>query len=110
MFTKRILAYLLGVVSIFATNSYAAEQRCTELGTNCLCSEPLNTNSLVYSSPYYNPADSTTKECDGFDAIPGKAIVRPNGGLLTTNDAMIMGALPAGHTNTYVVRGPEGHL
>jgi len=65
------LLVLLGVVRVAS----AAEQRCTDLGANCICSEPLNTNSLVPASnpDYLNPADSTTKQCGTFQNAP----VRP---------------------------------
>src|SRR5262249_43848740 len=45
------------------------EQRCSELGDYCLCSEPLD-NGDVYA-PYHNPSDSTTKECGAMDATRG---------------------------------------
>src|SRR5262249_14325588 len=45
------------------------EQRCSELGDYCLCSEPL-ANEGVYA-PYQNPSDSTTKECGAMDATRG---------------------------------------
>jgi len=48
----------------------AAEKRCNDLGANCVCSEPLNTSSYVAaSSNGWNPADSTTKECNNGYAL-----------------------------------------
>jgi len=45
------------------------EQRCSDLGNDCLCSEPLD-NDDVYP-PFHNPSDSVTKECGAMDATRG---------------------------------------
>jgi len=59
------LAAALAFASV-SLPAVAAEQRCNELGANCVCSEPLNTSSYAASgSNGWNPADSTTKECNG---------------------------------------------
>lgn len=56
----------------------ANEQRCTELGANCVCSEPLNT--ATYTSPtnaFYNPTDTipgVDKECLRATGFPGTVL------------------------------------
>lgn len=73
-----------------ATAAPAAEQRCTELGGSCLCSEPMNWQQAgggVYGG-VVNPADSSgpgAKECGGggnsarFDGTPGwRSVAVPN--------------------------------
>ena len=85
------------------------ERRAVELGANAVCSEPLNTN--IYTrvlTSWLNPADSTTKECTGQDGIA--AIARTPDDFFGTNDSAILGLLPAGHTNTWVFRGADGHI
>src|SRR5436309_3040298 len=67
----------------------AAEQRCTELGANCSCSEPLNTNSFVLNNIFYNPQDSVTKGCSGeiwFGNSPGSGLsIDPESGMPSGN-------------------------
>jgi hypothetical protein len=46
----------------YGISAEPAEQRCLDLGTNCECSEPLDTASYSGSRPYDAP-DSSTKEC-----------------------------------------------
>ena len=50
--------------------SNAAEQRCTELGSSCSCSEPLNTTSYTADpngdGRWINPSDSPpATQCEG---------------------------------------------
>jgi len=98
---------MLGVLGTFGVLN-AAEQKCTDLAVNCVCSEPSNTANLGRVSPaWYNPADSTSKECNTEG--PGLAIVRNADDLIASNDATVLGALPGGHQVQYFVRGPEGH-
>jgi|CXWL01.1.fsa_nt_gi hypothetical protein len=95
----------------------AIEQRCTDLGSACLCSEPLNTATYtaVPGAPFaWNPADtlSTEKECN-LEGLGKGALFEGSASGTTdkfgTNAQAILGTLPAGHTNTHVLRGPDGH-
>jgi hypothetical protein len=55
----QIIALIVMGVFWGASNeaSAANEQRCTELGANCVCSEPLNTNTWTQpTASYFNPA------------------------------------------------------
>src|SRR5215831_6150670 len=101
---------ILGMVGIFfvaATDSSAAtEQRCKELGVNCVCSEPFNAPSYTYRAPgfyYFNDSD---KPCS-LEA-PGSGLVRTSSDLFMTNDRAIVGRLTS--APIYVIRGPEGHV
>ena len=56
------------LILLVSSTAYAAapEARCTELGANCLCSEPLNTNVYTSSAEYAWPGGDVTpdtKEC-----------------------------------------------
>src|SRR6267143_6892286 len=99
MTTQRLTqAIVLAALSLlWATNAQAEEQRCIGLGANCICSEPLNTTTFAGGLGFWNPADSTTKECSVEAAVIGGAVVR-NGPVFGTNDATAMAALPPGHT------------
>src|SRR5262249_23212619 len=80
-------------VFVHAT-AYAMEQRCSELGDNCVCSEPLNGTLTRVGSSYYNPDDSTSKECtvDNFSdpMFVGAAITRNIDDLAPTNEVDIL--------------------
>ena len=91
--------------------SYAAERRCNELTENCVCSEPLNGTLRRIGNSWYNPDDSATKECtvenNADPAFRGAALTRNIDDLRPTKEASILGALPAGHTVSTVIRAPE---
>jgi len=99
----------LGMVGIFflaATDSSAAtEQRCKELGENCVCSEPFDAPSYTYRAPNYYLNDSG-KPCS-LEA-PGSGLARNSSDLFMTNDRAIVGRLTS--APIYVIRGPEGHV
>ncbi len=63
---------------MFAGSASAAEQRCNELGANCVCSEPLNNQDNLAAEPdrHWNPSDSVGKECDGENG-GGQAVTMP---------------------------------
>lgn len=101
-----VFAVLLGVS---ATDARAAEARCNALGTNCICSEPLNTNSMGRSGAYYNPGDSTTKECRG--EIGTAQSFYFNGTMTAAGSGTApITALPSGNTVSYAWSAPEGHI
>lgn len=105
-----MLACLTIVLSGLTVAAFAAEARCGQLGGNCVCSEPLNTTNFVRINPsWYNPADSTSKECNA-EGIPGGAIARNVNDVFGDNNAAAMAALPSGRSITHFMRGPEGHL
>lgn len=112
---RTITFALAGVVSILCvTTVQAEEQRCKDLGANCICSEPLNTNSysLVTGTVWaWNPADSIVKEC-AIEGVQGGAYELGTQGTNTkspTNSATVLSAFPSGHSVSYVLRGGDGH-
>ena len=62
----RLAAALLIAVGVAGGGpARAAEQRCHDLGPNCVCSEPFADTQRSVSGFEQNPGDSTTKECAG---------------------------------------------
>jgi MYXO-CTERM domain-containing protein len=69
----------------------------------------LNTNSFEQIYDWgYDPADSTEKEC--ALGTPGVAVARNSNDFVGSNDAEVLGALPAGYALDYVLRGADGHV
>ncbi len=101
---------LLFLLSALPGSVNAAEQRCNELGANCVCSEPFNTNFYTHSimSNQWNPADSTTKECS--QELANHPIARNIQDIVGTNNATILNAFPAGHSVSYVLRAGDGNV
>lgn len=89
----------------------AEERRCSELGANCVCSEPLNGTLRRIGSSWYNPDDSKTLECSvenfSIPELRGAALTRNSDDLVAAKESSILGALPAGHRINTVVRAPE---
>lgn len=109
--TIRVIA--LGIlISVWCLSGdvYAAgnESRCDALGSNCICSEPLNTNSYSTISTFWkNPADTTTKEC-AVEGVAGGAMEVSSGFGAAASSGAAITALPAAHTNTWVYQTPNG--
>jgi len=93
-----LIGLLLGAGMAFASPALAAEQRCTELGANCVCSEPLNTNVLGGGPVFINPGDTTSQECTvEYGQATGYAVLNTQGSaqpITATNDSVILGRLP----------------
>ena len=112
---RLILLVFLVAASLnhFAAPSYVEaagnEARCNELGANCICSEPFNTTAFTGGPDFWNPSDTTTKECSVEAAVTGGAIVRTSNTIVGSNDATAMAALPPGHTNRFFVRADDNH-
>jgi hypothetical protein len=100
--TQILVLIVLGIFWGASNEAGAAnEQRCSELGANCVCSEPLNTST--YTSPtesYFDPADTTVsdKQCTRLGGFAGvtledgagfRYVVESSGEMLTS--------LPPGH-------------
>lgn len=92
-----------------AAPAYAAEARCNELGSSCICSEPFNTSSYVGGPDFFNPADSTTKECTVETGHTGGAVVRTSATINGSNDATALSKLPAGNTVTRFLTANQNH-
>lgn len=61
------IAVCLGLILAVAApeaDAAAAEKRCTDLGSDCICSEPMNVNDGTLSPSGWNPSDSpSSTEC-----------------------------------------------
>jgi hypothetical protein len=108
----RILVMCIYII-VFSAPAFAMEAACSALGENCACSEPLNTNSVSRAYPdtnttTYNPGDTSTKECnrlkfiDHTDGTNGNLVTPTN----AASDPTMFSALPAGHSLSYVYKGP----
>jgi hypothetical protein len=75
----------------------AQEQRCGELGANCVCSEPFKMTGFTqeYGSDYWNPNDSTAKQC-GQEQL-NNPISRPRQGVAIVTDSTALSRLPTGN-------------
>jgi hypothetical protein len=98
----------LGIFCFWLLNAQAAnEARCIALGVNCICSEPMNTNSWVDagSAQNWNPADTTSsdKQCGDFNGV-ANAPLAGGGAPTAASSGEDIAALPVGHTLTYVLR------
>jgi hypothetical protein len=80
----------------------ANEQHCSELGANCVCSEPLNTSTYNTLTAFWlDPADTTgsDKQCTRpGPSFPG-AFIEDNSGMryVSMSSGEMITALPAGH-------------
>lgn len=102
---------LLVALMLFASSAWAAtdeEQWCRDNPTICLCSEPLNTTgyTVEVSNWGWDPDDSTRKPCsyEGLGVFIDSQV-----GFSGSNNSTILNALPAGHSVSYVLKGPAGH-
>lgn len=97
---------LFGAVLILMAGSAVAEpeQRCNELGANCICAESLDDNDLPNPTPntgkdyWHNPSSSQSEQCGSGSVMvtAGSA----SGGMQTVRAS----GLPSGSTVDYVYR------
>src|SRR5437667_10094073 len=82
------------------------EQRCKNLGANCVCSEPFNTNVIQRIEPsWFDPIDGVVKECS--TGITGAPIERNDNDVFGDNNATALAALPRGNQVSYFARGAD---
>ena len=98
---RKVLAVLLLLVCFRAT---AEEQRCTELGSVCVCSEPLNVNQSWPADTFIDPSDSTTKPCPG-QGNNNKSVYLKNGGA-----SVSAFGFPSGSSVQWVLRVDGGGI
>lgn len=94
-----------------AANAAGNEARCDELGANCICSEPMNTATWdnALNNIWFDPADTTTKECSTSGVVAGGALEDGSGFRYSAaSSGEQITNLPAGHTNTYVLKVNDG--
>jgi len=106
-FSSKLAVCATGALAIAVSTVSSAEdleKRCSDLGANCVCSEPYNTNNLVtLSSDTKNPADSVTKQCS-TGSYPGGSLESNNvNQIIPRNDAAMMSALPAAKAVSWAV-------
>jgi hypothetical protein len=104
-----VLVLLVGLLGIRPGHAVAEEQHCGEIGAACICSEPFNTASYVGGPDFFNPADSTTKECSVEPASIGGAVVRTSATIVGSNDATALSRLPSGHRVTRFLTANNNH-
>lgn len=95
---------------LLATPALGAEARCDALGANCVCSEPLQATQYQSGPSFWNPNDSTTKEC-GYE-VSGHPISRNAADIQVGTDAEAINALPSGSTaraNGRFLRAANNH-
>jgi len=108
--TQRLAQAILlaGLSVLWATNAQAAEQRCTDLGANCLCSEPLQMTAIAdLTDGKRDPNDSTTKECH-TDGVNHAGFISHGTPIIST-DAAALAAFPAGHGVARFLRRNDNH-
>ena len=86
-----VAGLLVGSVATTALAANDPEQRCSDLGAQCICGETLNANDGTATNPD-NPTNSTTKQCNGGDAL---SITDPPGA-----DYVAVGTLPVALPST----------
>ena len=99
---------LIGLVFVpYVAFAAGNEPLCDELGSNCICSEPLDTttysNSGTGAAFWWNPGDTSTKQCGLFGSTNGfiEENTFSHSGVSSGEE---IDNLPVGHTNTYVLK------
>src|SRR5437867_4259560 len=107
---RHLIPFIIGLGTFCIASAQAAnEARCGVLGANCICSEPMNTNSWVdaLAGHNWNPADTTSadKQCGSYNGV-ANAPLSTSGGVQSTpaSSGEDIAALPADHTVTFVLR------
>ncbi len=109
------LAILVGAMALtLPTSALAEEQRCKDLGAECICSEPLQATAYSqHGASWFNPNDSIVKPCNGESNSGFTAAI-------TRNDtskppqvgtkATVLASFPPGHTVQRYLELGEGHI
>jgi hypothetical protein len=100
---------VVGLLVGSAITGWAEEQRCIDLASNCICSEPFQMTSFSSGPDFWNPTDSTTKECSVEDAVHGASIVRTASDITSSTNATALSKLPGGNTVSRFVRAGADH-
>ena len=112
----KILNLYFGLILILiSANTFSAvENRCDDLGINCVCSEPANTDTLVLdkTTEGLNPADtiSSDKECsvNGLVGSAMSGLFSEINQITTGNNPSVLAKIPASTISNYA-RGVDGH-
>lgn len=109
----RGIMLVMVLLSLWVSSAEAAgnEARCTELGANCVCSEPFQMTGFTnVSGSFWNPNDTTTKECG--EEVAGYPITRNDAdmeAITSANDATAFSRLPSGHSVSRIFRVTPGN-
>lgn len=111
LFLLSLCLVVCSVSTILATsdNAAAAEARCRELGTSCICSEPFNSNQLQRNSYWFNPLDSISKSCSTGTINNGAIEANPIAQVQMRNDSQAIKALPKGNRVRFFAAGKDNH-
>lgn len=108
----RRLIVPLCLIALAVQAVQASEQRCTDLGANCLCSETFNVSSYT-SVPYggslqvFQANEVNSKRCS---VEPPNYAAMTYGDFNASNNTAALAALPSGHSVNYFGAREEGHL
>jgi len=95
------------VVLLFRSEAWAAppEKRCVELGKGCHCAEALDFDAVVTAAQFFDPPDSTSKECtQAGTPPPWLPVFLRLGGQGVAPGTQGAAALPSGATTKHVLR------
>lgn len=99
------------IVGLDSKPSEAQEAACTALGANCVCSEPFQMTGFTNTSgSFYNPNDSTTKQCG--EEVANHPISRNDAdmeAITSADDATAFARMPAGNSVTRMFRVTPGN-
>jgi hypothetical protein len=72
------------------------EQRCTDLGANCLCSQPMNapTYTELQANTYWAPDETSAKPCSMSESEPGAVISYDQFSYQVESSGAMFSALP----------------
>src|SRR5882724_7728252 len=109
----RTLFILIALLLILApARAVAQEARCTELGSNCICSEPMNTSTftLPVSDWTIGFPDGGTRKCAylGIAGVAGEIPPASRNQIFMSNNATVLNALTGTGNPTRVISGVEG--
>src|SRR5882724_1064024 len=110
-----LAAVLMAAVLSSPLTSHAQEQRCTDLGANCICSEPMNTSSLTVppgSADFgIGFADGGTRKCKylGIPNTVGEIPASSRSQYFMSNTASTINALTNTGNPAFVFSGREGN-
>lgn len=99
--------FVAAVAALLATPASGAEELCTELGSDCICSEPFNGSTVDGGNPWPGLCTIGTCRPDADDSPDATECVDwevNNGGTLGTISSAGQ-SLPSGHSLTWVLRG-----
>ncbi len=90
-------AFTVAIALLVGSNAVAQEQRCDELGSNCICSEPMNANDGGISSGHDFSDSPSATECDRYAKFYDSNKSSSNVRMVSETD------MPAGNDTSHVL-------